>query len=154
MAAHSSTLAWKIPWMEGLGGLQSMGSWLSDFIFTFHFHGLGKEMATHSTVLAWRIPGTAEHGGLPSRGLHRVGHDWSDLAAAGGDTGSRPSGSGQKIPAQINSRAVSMDGAHTAWRSRCLKVVAQREMESQEVSQGKTYLRSSPRMSPSTLAGF
>ena len=39
-------------------------------------------MATHSTVLAWRIPGTVEPGGLPSMGSHRVGHDWSDLAAA------------------------------------------------------------------------
>ena len=38
-------------------------------------------MATHSGVLAWRIPGTAEPGGLPSLGSHRVGHDWSDLAA-------------------------------------------------------------------------
>ena len=40
-------------------------------------------MATHSSVLAWRIPGTAEPGGLPSLRSHRVGHDWSDLAAAG-----------------------------------------------------------------------
>ena len=39
-------------------------------------------MATHSSVLAWRIPGTGDPGGLPSMGLHRVGHDWSDLAAA------------------------------------------------------------------------
>ena len=39
-------------------------------------------MATHSSVLAWRISGTAEPGGLPSVGLRRVGHDWSDLAAA------------------------------------------------------------------------
>ena len=39
-------------------------------------------MATHSSVLAWRIPGTGEAGGLPSMGLHRVGHDLSDLAAA------------------------------------------------------------------------
>ena len=39
-------------------------------------------MATHSSVLAWRIPGTVEPGGLPSMGSHRVGHDWSDLAAA------------------------------------------------------------------------
>ena len=39
-------------------------------------------MATHSSVLAWRIPGTAEPGGLPSMASHRVGHDWSDLAAA------------------------------------------------------------------------
>ena len=46
------------------------------------FHALEKEMATHSSVLAWRIPGTGEPGGLPSMGLHRVGHDWSNLAAA------------------------------------------------------------------------
>ena len=39
-------------------------------------------MATHSSVLAWRISGTGEPGGLPSLGLHRVVHDWSDLAAA------------------------------------------------------------------------
>ena len=41
-----------------------------------------KAMATHSSTLAWRIPGMAEPGGLSSMGLHRVGHDWSDLAAA------------------------------------------------------------------------
>ena len=38
-------------------------------------------MTTHSSILAWRIPGMAEPGGLPSMGSHRVGHDWSDLAA-------------------------------------------------------------------------
>ena len=78
MAPHSTTLAWKIPWTEGPGGLQTMGlSWtrLGDFTFTFHFHALEKEMATHSSVLAWRIPGMGEPGGLLSRGLHRVGHD-------------------------------------------------------------------------------
>ena len=53
-----------------------------DFTFTFHFHALEKDMATHSSVLAWRIPGTAGPGGLLSMELHRVGHDWSDLAAA------------------------------------------------------------------------
>ena len=55
---------------------------LSDFTFAFHFHALEEEVATHSSVLAWRIPGTGEPGGLLSLGLHRVGHDWSDLAAA------------------------------------------------------------------------
>ena len=55
---------------------------LSDFSFTFHFHALEKEMATHSSVLAWRIPGVEEPGRLPSMGSHRVGHDWSELAAA------------------------------------------------------------------------
>ena len=70
MAIHSSTLAWKIPWMEEPGRLQSTG--LSrvghdfTFTFTFHFDALEKEMATHSSTLAWRIPGMAEPGGLPS----------------------------------------------------------------------------------------
>ena len=81
MAPHSSTLAWKIPWTEEPGGLQSMGSLgvaegrtrLSDFTFTFHFHALEKEMAPHSSVLAWRIPGMGEPGGLLSMGSHRVG---------------------------------------------------------------------------------
>ena len=62
MAPHSSTLAWRIPWMEEPGRRQSMGSQsrtrLSDFTFTFHFHALEKEMATHSSVLGWRIAGT------------------------------------------------------------------------------------------------
>ena len=79
MATHASTPAWKIPWTEEPGGLQSMGlqsqTRLSDFTFTFHFPALEKEMATHSSVLAWRIPGTGESGGLPSMGSHRVGHD-------------------------------------------------------------------------------
>ena len=78
MATHSRTLAWKIPWTEEPGRLQSMGSLsrtrLSDFTFTFHFHALEKEMATHSSVLAWRIPGIGEPGGLPSMGSHRVGY--------------------------------------------------------------------------------
>ena len=92
MAPHSSTLAWKIPWTEELGGLQSMGSLgvgHDSFTFTFHFYALKKEMATHTSVLAWRIPGTREFGGLPSMGLHRVGRDWSDLAA--GDASAKES---------------------------------------------------------------
>ena len=72
MAPHSSALAWKIPWTEEPGGLQSMGSQLSDFTFTFHFHELEKEMAPHSSILARRIPGMGEPGGLPSMGSHRV----------------------------------------------------------------------------------
>ena len=80
MATHSSTLAWKIPWMEEPGRLQSTGSRrdghdFSDFTFTFHFHALEEKMATHSSGLAWRIPGTGEPGGLLSMVSHRVGHD-------------------------------------------------------------------------------
>ena len=69
-------------WWATVHGVAKSRIWLSNFTFTFHFHALEKEMATHSSVLAWRIPGTWEPGGLPSMGSHRVGHDWSDLAAA------------------------------------------------------------------------
>ena len=77
MATHSSTLAWKIPWTEEPGRLQSMGSLRVGHTERLHCHfpALEEEMATHSSVLAWRIPGTAGPGGLPSMELHRVGHD-------------------------------------------------------------------------------
>ena len=78
VAPHSSTLAWKIPWMEKMAavhGVAKSRTRLSDFTFTFHFHALEKEMVTHSSVLAWRIPGTVEPGGLPSMGLHRIRHN-------------------------------------------------------------------------------
>ena len=54
-------------------------------------------MATHSSVLAWRIPGTGEPGGLPSMGSHRVGHDWSDLAAACASQNAAASSFGKSI---------------------------------------------------------
>ena len=68
-------------WWATVHGVAKSRKLLSDFTFTFHFHALEKEMATHSSILAWRIPGTAEPGGLTSMGSHRVGHNWSDLAA-------------------------------------------------------------------------
>ena len=78
VATHSRTLAWKIPWTEEPGRLQSMGSLRvghSNFTFTFHFHAWENEMATHFSVLVWRIPGMGEPRGLPSVGSHRAGHD-------------------------------------------------------------------------------
>ena len=69
-------------WWAAVHGVSKSRTRLSDFTFTFPFHALEKEMATHSSVLAWRIPGMGEPGGLPSLGSHRVGHNWSDLAAA------------------------------------------------------------------------
>ena len=69
-------------WWAAVHGIAESQTWLSDFTFTFHFHAWEKEMATHSSVLAWRIPGTGEPGRLPSMGSYRVGHNWSDLAAA------------------------------------------------------------------------
>ena len=62
-------------WWAAVHGVAKSWTRPSDFIFTFHFHALEKEMATHSSILAWRIPGTEEPGGLPSMGLHRVRHD-------------------------------------------------------------------------------
>ena len=90
MAPHSSTLAWKIPWTENPGGLQSMGSlrvrhdWATSLsLFAFmHWRRKWQPIPAHYSILAWRIPGTGEPGRLLSVGSHRVGHDWSDLAAA------------------------------------------------------------------------
>ena len=77
MTPYSSTLAWKIPWTEGPGGLQSVGSQsrtrLSNFTYLLTWEGNG----THSSTLAWEIPGIEEPGGLQSVGSRRVGHDWA-----------------------------------------------------------------------------
>ena len=81
MAAHSSTLAWKIPWTEEPGaaipGVAASRTRLSNFTFTFYFHALEKEMATHSSIHAWRIPGT---GSLV--GCHLWGRTESDMTEA------------------------------------------------------------------------
>ena len=68
-------------WWAAIHGVAKSQTRLSDFTFTFHFHALEKEMPTHSSVLAWRIPWTEKPGRLQSMGSHRVGHNWSDLAA-------------------------------------------------------------------------
>ena len=72
---------------RSLVGCSPWGRWESghdwaNSLSLFTFRALEKEIATHSSVLAWRIPGTGEPDGLSSMGSHRVGHDWSDLAAA------------------------------------------------------------------------
>ena len=77
MALHSSTLAWKIPWTEEPGRLQSVGLQrvVHDWVTSLHTLSLEKEMATHSSVLAWRIPWTEDPDGPWSMGSQRVGHD-------------------------------------------------------------------------------
>ena len=83
MAPHSNTLAWKIPWTEEPGGLQSMGSLRVSMTERLHFHfslswiGEGNDNPLQCSCL-----GTREPGGLPFMGLHRVGPDLNDLAAA------------------------------------------------------------------------
>ena len=59
-------------WWAAVNGVAKSRTRLSDFIFTFHFHALEKEMATHSSVLAWRIPGMWKPNVLLSMGSHRV----------------------------------------------------------------------------------
>ena len=85
MAPHSSTLAWKIPWMEEPGRLQSMGllrvghDWATSLsLFTFT-HWRRKWQPLQCSCL--ENPGSGEPGGLPSMGTHRVGHDWSDSSS-------------------------------------------------------------------------
>ena len=84
-------------WWAAVEGVANSWTWPSDFTFPFHFHELEKEMATHSSVLAWRTPGTGEPGGLPSMGSHRVGHGWSDLAAAAEALGGLQSLESQRV---------------------------------------------------------
>ena len=69
-------------WWAAVHGVTKSRTRLTDFTFTLHFHALEKEMATYSSVIALRILGTGEPGGLLSMGLHRVGHDGSNLTAA------------------------------------------------------------------------
>ena len=75
-------------------------------------------MATHSSILAWRIPGTEEPSGLPSMGSYRVGHDWSDIAAAAAEcimqnAGLDESQAGIKLPGRnINNLTYADD---TTW---------------------------------------
>ena len=86
MAAHSSTLAWRIPWVEEPVGCSPWGHGESDTTEQLHFHfslpctGEGNGNPLQCSCL--ENPRDGEPGGLPSMGLHRVGHNWSDLAAA------------------------------------------------------------------------
>ena len=95
-------------WWAAVHGVTRSQTRLSDFTFTFHFHALEKEMATHSSALAWRIPGTGEPGGLLSMGLHRVRHDWSNLAAVG-------SSRGNWSPLKFDLWCCCPDLTHLAW---------------------------------------
>ena len=79
-------------WWAAVPGVVKSRTRLSDFTFTFHFHTLENEMATHSSILAWRIPGTGSLVGCRLWG-RRVGHDWSDLAAAAAAATDFPGGS-------------------------------------------------------------
>ena len=79
MAAHSSTLAWKIPWMEEPGGLQSIGSLESDTTERLHFHFslscIGEGNGNPLQCSCLENPRDGRPGGLQSMGSHRVGHD-------------------------------------------------------------------------------
>ena len=90
-------------WKAAVHGVAEGWTRLSDLTFTFHFHALEKEMATHSSVTAWRIPGMGEPGRLPSMGSHRVGHDWSDLAAAAAAAGFNWTWNNRVVPNQERS---------------------------------------------------
>ena len=108
-------------WWAAVHGVSKSQTRLSDFTFTFHVHPLEKEMATHSSVLAWRIPGTGEPGRLLSMGLHRVGHDWSDLAAAEAAVSNNGEGNGN--PLQCSCLDNPKDGG--AWWAAVVYGVAQ-----------------------------
>ena len=79
MALHSSILAWKIPWTEEPGSLQSMGSLELDTTERLHFHFslscIGEGNGNPLLCSCLENPGTGEPDGLPSKGSHRIGHD-------------------------------------------------------------------------------
>ena len=112
MATHSSTLAWKIPWTEEPGRLQSMGSL-----------GVGHDWATSLSLFIfmhwgrkWQptpvfLPGESQ-GWLMSLGLHRVGHYWSDLAAAADRIGTEWSCS-------VEYNSLQPHGLYSPWNSLC-----------------------------------
>ena len=88
MAIHSSTIAWKIPWTEDPGRLQSVGSqgvghdWANSLSLSLSYMAFTmlrseKAMAPHSSTLAWKIPQMEEPGRLQSMGSLRVGHNWA-----------------------------------------------------------------------------
>ena len=87
MAPHSSTLAWKIPWMEEPGRLQSMGllrvghDWETS-LWLFTFMPWRRNWQPTPVFLPGESQGWGSLVGCRLWGSHRVGHDWSDLAAA------------------------------------------------------------------------
>ena len=86
MVPHSSTLAWKIPWTEEPARLQSMGSLESDTTEWLNFHFslscIGEGNGNPLQCSSLENPRDCGAWWAPSLGSHRVGHDWSDLAAA------------------------------------------------------------------------
>ena len=82
MAIHSSTLAWKIPWTEEPGWLQSMGSLRVGHDWATSLSCIGEG---NGNPLQWYCLENPRDRGAwwaLSLGSHRVRHDWSDLAAA------------------------------------------------------------------------
>ena len=87
MAPHPSTLVWKIPWTEEPRRLQSMGSLRVrhdrvSSLSLFTFMHCRRRNGNPLQCSCLENPRDGEPGGLLSMGLHRVRHDWSDLAAA------------------------------------------------------------------------
>ena len=126
-------------------------------------------MATHSSVLAWRIPGTEEPCGLPSMGSHRVGHDWSDLAAAAvtqvtwasqgalrvknlpakeGDAGSIPGSGRSPGGGKWQPSPVFLSGKFLGWRSLAVysPAVAKESDTTEQLSTRSHLSRSTPQV--------
>ena len=86
--------------LPSMVSLRVRHAWATSLSFSLSCIGAG--MATHSSVLAWIIPGTEESGGLLTMGSHRVGHDWSDLAAAAGSNTSNKASGGDGISSELS----------------------------------------------------
>ena len=87
MAPHSSTLAWKVPWMEEPGRLPSLGSLrvrhdCSASLSLSAFKCIGEENGNPLQCSCLENPRDGGAWWAAVYGGHRVRHNWSDLAAA------------------------------------------------------------------------
>ena len=99
-------------WWAAVHGVARSRTRLSDFTFTFTFH-IGEGNGNPLQYSYQENPGTGEPGGLPSLGSHRVGHDWSDLAAAAAVIKNLPASAGDIIDAGlIPGSGRSPEGGH------------------------------------------
>ena len=86
--AHSSALAWRIPWVEEPGGL-AHGSLRVGHDWVTSLSCIGEGNGTHSSALAWKIPWMEEPGRLV-HGLLRVRHDWATSLSCIGEGNGNP----------------------------------------------------------------
>ena len=97
MAPHSSTLVWKIPWVEEPGGLQSMGSLESNTTERLHFHSsfscIGEGNGNPLQCSCLENP---RDGGAWWAAVHGVAQSWTRLKRLSSSSSSSSSSRGEE----------------------------------------------------------